>query len=408
MDFNDTAVQAEFRAEVQEWLAANAQRKQAGEPGKMALSDEAKLADAKQWQGKKAAAGWGAIAWPKVLGGRGGTPMEQVIWRQEVAQYDELDDFFTIGLGMCAPALMAFASNEQKAQYLPRLASGQDVWCQLFSEPSAGSDIAALRTTAKRDGDKWRINGQKVWTSGAHFADYGIVLCRTDPTVPKHKGLTLFFIDMKQPGVDARPIKQADGGGHFSEVFFNDAVVSDDQVLGEIGGGWKGCLTVLMNERLAVGNAQPTGFARFHELSKSLQINGKPAIDDGMVRSHMADWYVRYAGLKHTNNRILTALSKGAMPGPEGSIAKLVAAPMNQAINRYAVQLLGQAGVITDPTLARMQAHYQKEFLFSPGVRLAGGTDEVLRNIIAEQVLQMPQESREDKTVPFNELPTGL
>lgn len=407
MDFNDTAAEAAFREDVRAWLADNATPRMAGAPDKWKLPDTQRLAEAKRWQRKIYDAGWACITWPATYGGRDGTPMELAIWREEVARYDELNGFFTIGQGMCGPALMAYASEEQKRHYLPRLASGEDVWCQLFSEPGAGSDVAALKTRAERQGKHWVVNGQKVWTSGAHFADYGIILCRTDPTVPKHRGLTFFFIDMHQSGVEVRPIKQADGGAHFNEVFFNDAVIPDAQRLGDIGGGWKGALTVLMSERMTVGGVQPTGFPEFLEMVKTLELDDGPAIDNPAVGERLADWYVKYAGLKHTNARILSALSRGGRPGPEASIGKLVAAPMNQDINSYAVQLLGMDGVVVDPELAVQRARFPREMLFAPGIRLAGGTDEVMRNIIAEQVLGMPQERRDDKDVPFNEIPMG-
>jgi alkylation response protein AidB-like acyl-CoA dehydrogenase len=408
MDFNDTPAEAKFRTEVRTWLKQNATPKINGVAAKRKLPEAQQLQAAKHWQKKIYDAGWACITWPKAYGGRGGTQMELVIWREEVADYDELDGFFTIGHGMCGPALMAYATEEQKRHFLPRLASGEDVWCQLFSEPGAGSDVAALKTRAELTGKRWKVNGQKVWTSGAHFSDYGIVLCRTDPTVPKHQGITFFFVDMKQEGVTAQPIKQADGGAHFNEVFFNNAEIPDTQRLGQVGGGWKGALTVLMSERLAVGSLQATGFPELLSLVQRLPLEGGFAIDNAAVADKLADWYVKHAGLKHTNSRILSAISRGAPPGPEASIGKLVAAPMNQDINSYAVQLLGMNGMVTDPELAEKQAHFQKEMLFAPGIRLAGGTDEVMRNIIAEQVLGMPQDKRDDKDVPFNEVPVGV
>lgn len=413
MDINDSPNEAKFRAEVKAWLADNAAPKRDGVAVKGKLSEAEQLLEAKRWQKKIYDAGWACITWPKVYGGRGGTEMEKVIWRQEVAEYDELEGYFTIGEGNCGPALMAFATEDQKQRYLPALASGEEIWCQLFSEPSAGSDVSAVKTKAERHGDKWLINGQKVWISGAHFSDYGVLLCRTDPTVPKHKGLTMFFIDMKQPGVEVQRITQADGGQHFNEVFFNNAEIPDEQRLGEVNGGWKGVLTVLMSERVAVGNISPTGFPEFLELAQQLEVLSRSgleshlAIDDDAVRDKLADWYVKHAGLQHTNSRILSLISRGEAPGPEASLGKLVGAPMNQDINSYAVQLLGMQGIVSDPELAEREAYYQRAMLFSPANRLAGGTDEVMRNILAEQVLGMPQDMRADKNVPFNEIPTG-
>jgi alkylation response protein AidB-like acyl-CoA dehydrogenase len=287
------------------------------------------------------------------------------------------------------------------------MASAEDVWCQLFSEPCAGSDVAGLRTRAERDGDNWLINGQKIWTSGAHHSDFGVVLTRTDPTVSKYRGLTLFMIDMRQSGVEVRPIKQMDGGQHFNEVFFNDAVVPDTYRLGEVGGGWTGALTVLMSERLAISGIQPTGFPQFLDLVKSLELNGEPIANDPIVRERLATWYSQYAGLQAVNKRMITAVAKGGIAGAEASMGKLVGAVMNQEIANFACQLFGQAGIIQDESLSPEQAHFQKTVLFSPGVRLAGGTDEVMRNILAEQVLGLPQEPRADKGMAFQDIPTG-
>ena len=246
MDFNDTPEEARFREEAATWLADNA-------PNDDAFRALTPLEQAKQWQKQKYDAGWACIGWAPEFGGRGASPIEEVIWRQEESQYDLPANFFLIGQGMIAPTLMAWASDEDKARYLPPLASGEEVWCQLFSEPAGGSDLAALRTRAERDGDEWVINGQKIWTSGAHFSDYGVIVVRTDPTVPKHKGLSYFYVDMKAPGVEIKPIKQLTGDSDFNEVYFNDVRVSDQQRLGEVGQGWQVSLTTLMNERAAIG-----------------------------------------------------------------------------------------------------------------------------------------------------------
>ena len=257
------------------------------------------------------------------------------------------------------------------------------------------------------NGDNWTLNGQKIWTSGAQYSDYGVVLTRTDPTVSKYRGLTMFMIDMRQDGVEVRPIKQMDGGGHFNEVFFNDAIVPDTYRLGEVGGGWTGALTVLMSERLAISGVQPTGFPQFLDLVKSLELNGQPIAEDPIVRDRLASWYSQYAGLQALYKRMLTAVARGGIAGAEASMGKLVGAVMNQEIANFTCQLFGQAGVIQDPEISPERAHFQEQVLFSPGVRLAGGTDEVMRNILAEQVLGLPQEPRADKGMAFEDIPTG-
>ena len=404
MDFNDTPEQAEFRASVRQWLKANARPKR---PGDARKSQAALFDEAKAWYKKVAEAGYACLDWPVEYGGAGLSQIHKVIWAQEVANYAEPDGYFVIGIGNCGPAIMHFAPEEQRQRLLPRMASAEDVWCQMFSEPSAGSDVAGLRTSAVLDGDTWTVNGQKIWTSGAQHSDYGIVLCRTDPTVSKYRGLTLFYIDMRQPGVEVRPIKQMDGDAHFNEVFFNDAKIPDAQRLGEVNEGWGAALLVLMNERLAISGVQPDGFPEFLELVKQLDVGGQAVSEHPAVREKLADWYCQHAGIIAATNRMLTAVAKGGIPGAEAALGKLVGAAMNQDIAHYAVQLMGEHGNIMDPELAHQQAHFQRALLFAPGIRLAGGTDEVMRNIIAEQVLGMPQEPRADKGLAFCDIPSG-
>ena len=405
MDFEDTPEQAVFRQQVISWLDANARRRT--DYLLRGMEGEQAFLEAKDWYRKKAEAGFACLSWPKEYGGAGHNSIYDVIWSQEVQHYETRDAHFVIGIGNCGPAIMHFATEQAKLELLPRMASAEDVWCQLFSEPSAGSDVAGLRTRAEPDGNNWILNGQKIWTSGAQHSDYGVVLTRTDPTVSKYRGLTLFMIDMRQAGVEVRPIKQMDGGTHFNEVFFNNAVVPDAYRLGEVGGGWTGALTVLMSERLAISGVQPTGFPQFLDLVKSLELNGEAIANDPVVRERLATWYSQYAGLQAVNKRMLTAVAKGGIAGAEASMGKLVGAVMNQEIANFACQLFGQAGIIQDEALSPEQAHFQKTVLFSPGVRLAGGTDEVMRNILAEQVLGLPQEPRADKGMAFEDIPTG-
>jgi len=405
MDFNDTPELATFRSEVRAWLDNNAEKRT--DKLHVGMEGEAAFLEAKDWYKRKSEAGYACLSWPKEYGGAGLSSLHDVVWSQEVANYKTRDAQFVIGIGNCGPAIMHFAEEETKRELLPKMASAEDVWCQLFSEPSAGSDVAGLRTRAERDGDNWKLNGQKIWTSGAQYSDFGVVLTRTDPAVSKYRGLTLFMIDMRQPGVEVRPIKQMDGGQHFNEVFFNDAVVPDNYRLGEVGGGWTGALTVLMAERLAISGVQPTGFPQFLDLIKGLEIGGEPVADDPIVRERLATWYSQYAGLQALNMRMLTAVAKGGMAGAEASMGKLVGAVMNQEIANFVCQMFGSYGVVLDENLSPERAHFQDSVLFSPGVRLAGGTDEVMRNILAEQVLGLPQEPRADKGMAFQDIPTG-
>ncbi len=411
MNFDDTPQEAKFRAEARVWIDANAPKNlepELSKPtvGRIRLKGSDILTESKKWQKKKAVAGWACLHWPKEFGGRGATPIERVIWQQEEGFYGKLEGVFLIGQGMCGPTVMAFGNDGDKAKYLPKIASGEHVWCQLFSEPSAGSDVAGLRTRAEKKGGDWIVNGQKVWTTGAHFSDYGIVITRTDPTQPKHKGLTMFWLDMKSSGVDVKPIKQANGQSEFNEVYFTDVKIPDSQRLGAVNDGWNVSLTTLMNERMSIGARQSTGFPELFAFCNDLMLEDGPAIDDKNVRSKLASWAVKASGLKYTSYRSISALSKGDRPGPENSIGKLVAGTMLQDIATYAMDLQGAAGVLTDADSVAVDGQFQSILLRAPSDRIAGGTDEILRNIIAERVLGLPPDIRVDKDVPFNAIPT--
>jgi acyl-CoA dehydrogenase len=401
MDFNDTPQEAAFREEARKWLEANV-------PNAKELEGLDYIAQAKLWQKRKYDAGWACITWPKEYGGRGASPIEQVIWNQEESKYDLPGGVFGIGQGMAAPTLMTWADEETKRRYLPRLASGEDIWCQLFSEPAGGSDLAALRTRAVKDGDEWVVNGQKIWTSGAHYSDYGILVVRTDPTVPKHKGLTYFYLSMKSPGIEIKPIKQISGDANFNEVYFTDVRIPDSQRLGAVGQGWQVSLTTLMNERASIGGGGAgVGFDAVFRLAQKVTIDDRPAIENPVVRAKLADWYCQEAGLKYTAYRTLTALSRGQTPGPENSIGKLVGAPKTQDMASFAIDLLEQSGVLWDKETDELASLFSHTYMSIPGLRIAGGTDEIMANIIAERVLGLPQEVRVDKGIPFNEVPTG-
>ncbi len=407
MDFNDTPEQALFRAEVRNWLDKNAKPKEGKRSLNRRIDSERGLEIAKAWQVKKADAGYACMSFPEEYGGQGRPIFDSIIYEQEEANYDVPSGFFSIGLGMCAPVMMAYATEEQKKRHVPPMVRGEEVWCQLFSEPGAGSDLAGLRMRAEQDGDEWVINGQKVWTSGAHYSDWGILVTRHDPEMQKHKGLTFFFVDMKSPGIEIRPIKQISGASDFNEVYFTNVRIPDSQRLGGIGDGWQVSITTLMNERLAVGGAPPPDANDLFELASRLETGDGPALQDSAVRERIADWYVEAEGLRHIRSRTLTALSKGQAPGPEASITKVVSANKLQNIGSYGTDLLDMGGVILDPDSTVADAVYQAGFLYSPGLRIAGGTDEILRNIISERVLGLPGEMRVDRDVAFKDIPTG-
>jgi acyl-CoA dehydrogenase len=415
MNFDDTPEEAAFRAVARDWIQANAPTEleaelKSGGFGNNGLKSVDPIQVAKAWQKKKAEAGWACLHWPKEYGGRGATPIERVIWGQEEGVYGALSGLFIIGHGMCGPTVMAWADEATKEQLLPPLASGEHIWCQLFSEPAGGSDLAGLRTAAvpATDGSgDWIINGQKIWTSGAQHSDYGIVITRTDPNVAKHKGLTMFWLSMKTPGIEIRPIKQANGQSGFNEVYFTDVRIPDSQRLGAVGQGWSVSLTTLMNERLSIGSGMPTGFPELFDFCMNLQTEDGLAIDDRSVRSRLAGYAVKASGLKYTGMRAISALSKGETPGPENSIGKLVAGATMQELAMYALDLQGQGGVVSDPDKAAAGARFQQMLLRSPATRVEGGTDEILRNIIAERVLGLPGDIRVDKDVAFKDIPTS-
>ena len=408
MDFNDTPEEAAFRAEARAFLRANLEPKASARPTlRLGGMDAEAVKRCKTWQAKKADAGFAGITWPKKHGGRELSSIFQVIYNQEEEELTAPRGLFEIGLGMCIPTMMEYASPEQLDRFVKPAVRGEEVWCQLFSEPAGGSDLAALRTRAERDGNDWIVNGQKIWTSGAHLSDFGIIVVRTDPNVPKHEGLSFFFLDMKSPGIEIRPIHQMSGTRHFNEVFFTDVRVPDAQRLGHVGQGWRVSLTTLMNERLAVGDPARPDVDDLVTLSRSAMLDGKPAIQNAAVRERIAEWYAKAQGLKFTKFRTMTAMSRGETPGPENSIHKLVNASKLQDIASFGMDLMGEAGMVLDDDLVEAWGMFQSALLSSPSARIAGGSDEILKNIIAERVLGMPADIRVDKNKPFNQVPTG-
>lgn len=402
MDFDDTPEEAAFRQEVNTWLTTAAKELNALE-----IDHSDHRVRSKAWQRIKFDGHFANITWPEELGGRGGTPMQQVIYNQEEDKFDTPGvGAFMITFGMCLPTMLAYATEEQKQEFVPKALRGEHIWCQLFSEPSAGSDVAGIRTRSERDGDDWIINGQKIWTSGAKGADYGVLLTRSNPNVPKHKGLTYFFLDMKSPGIEVRPIKQISGASGFNEVYFTDVRIPDAQRLGEVEEGWKVALTTLMNERLSIGSSvRGLGPVDVLNLARKVELEDGPAVNNQAVRERIADFFIKSEGIRYTVLRNLTALSKGDTPGPESSAAKAVSAPMAQELTAFLMDLQGMGGVVRDEDIASTE--FTDAWLGAPGNRVAGGTDEIMRNILAERVLGLPGDVRVDKTTAFNELPKG-
>ncbi len=416
MDFNDTPEEAQFRAEARAFLERVCKPKLAeNERMTRSLKPSEYLKAAKTYQKQKAEAGFAGITWAKEHGGRGLAPIFTVIFGQEETKFDAPSSVFAIGLGMCLPTVIAFASEVIKQRYVGKALSGEEIWCQLFSEPGAGSDVAASKTKAVKDpgsgsgagGDVWIVNGQKVWTTGAHFSDFGIVLVRTNADVEKHKGLTMFIVDMKAPGVEVRPIHQASGGRDFNEVYFTDVRIADDHRLGDPGQGWGVALVTLMNERLAVGGSPGPDYKEIMNFARAAASpTGEGSLlQNEAFRQKLADWIVRAEGYKLAKFRTMTALSKGQAPGPESSIGKVINANQMMDISNSAIEALDHYGIIDDPALAPIDGAFHQSYMFAPGLRIAGGTDEILKNILAERVLGLPQDQRADKGVAFKDLP---
>lgn len=414
MDFKDSPQEVQFRKTVNAWFTANAKPRDDEDGSLFSMFSERESEDGfietcKAWRRKKAEAGWGAITWPKAYGGRGGTLMENIIFQQEEAKFSTAADIFLIGVGLTAPTLMTHGTEAQKQKHLPGIMRGDDVWCQLFSEPGAGSDLAGLRTKAVKDDGEWVVNGQKVWTSGAHYSDWGILVTRTDFDAPKHKGLTYFVVDMKTPGIEIRPIKQITGGANFNEVFLTDVRIPDENRVDAVGNGWAVALTTLMNERMSIGGVMGVDpmafFDQLEEIASRSYINGVLAKDHEAVKQKIAYFYASIKSMELTVNRTLSALSKGGMPGSESSIVKLALGQIMQEAAAFAMELQGGLGVEYGPDATYSGAFWQELYLGIPAARIAGGTDEVQRNIIGERVLGLPPEQRVDKGIAFKDIP---
>jgi len=391
----DTPEQAQYRAEVVSWLSSHNFRPGRDKMKHADFADPDVMRAGRQWQKAKAAAGYAAIDWPADLGGGGKNPIEREIFAQEERRLDTPPlNLFDIGLGMCGPTVIKFASEAQKRRLVPPLVRGEEIWCQLFSEPQAGSDLAGIRTRAYREGNDWRIEGQKVWTSYAQYADWGLLLARTDPERPKHAGLTMFFVDMRSPGITVRPLRQLSGIADFNEVFFDGVVIPDAQRLGDINEGWKTALYTLMHERSFSGLGIDVD--ALVTIARANSISGRTAISDPAISERIANAWVAAKGLSLLNSSALAQLARGEQPGPEFSVGKLIACSMNQEIARLVLDIGGPA------TLASEALELQQEWLMSARIRLAGGSDEIMAIILAERVLGLPQEPRIDKGLAFS------
>jgi alkylation response protein AidB-like acyl-CoA dehydrogenase len=401
VDFEDTPDEAAFRAQACSWLAEHAELKVVA-PGPQGVGDsdpEAELLHvkrSKEWQRTLYEGGWAGITWPRSFGGRGGTAVEAMIFAQEQARFDVPGTVFAQGIGMAGPTLMAYGTPDQQDRFLPPMLRGDDVWCQLFSEPGSGSDLASLSTRADLDGDEYVVNGQKVWTSSAHFSDWGILLARTDFDAPKHKGITYFLLDMRTPGIEIRPLRQATAASHFNEVFLNDVRIPAGNVVGAPNDGWRVTITTLSNERMFIGGATSASDP-FAGLA-ALAAGGRSR--DPVLRQELTQAYIRLQVIRYLSWRVQTAVSKGRQPGPESSVLKLAVSRHQGRTGDLIMAILGAEGTLLDygdPA----DYSWQLQFVSQWSSRIGGGTEQVQRNIIGERVLGLPGEPRIDKDGSF-------
>lgn len=388
MDFNDTADEAAFRDEVRSWLAANAKYAPQPRPGSIGMNYD--VAEARQWQRRLYDAGFAGITWPVEYGGRGLGAIHAAILQDELTRVVTTDHPFRPAIGDAGRLIMHHGTPLQQQQHLAPILRGEQIWCHLLSEPNAGSDLASLTTRAERAGDQFVVNGQKVWTSAGHVADFGLLLARTNPDVPKHHGLTYFIVDMRTPGIDVRPLRQMTGDAHFNEVFLDNVVVPATAVLGEVDKGWTVAHASLANEREYVGNRAATS-RRFEQLAGSarqLGISQSP-----IIRQRLAAQYIREEILRYQWLKVQTAFSQNRPVFSEMSMMKLALSNSIQAATTLGVELLGPAGAVHGPADAA-PASVHHEFVGHLAFKIGGGTDNIQKNAIAERLLGLPREPK--------------
>ena len=400
MDIGDSPEEAAFRAEARAWLEANAQRRDPAKRHKQASTDVEQDVHARacqEWQRVLYDGGWAGLTWPKRFGGRGGTPWQAAIFAEEQNKFDVAVGAFAVAHGMVAPTLMMHGTDDQRG-HLDAMLRGDDIWCQLFSEPEAGSDLANIGTRAVLDGDEWVINGQKVWTSGAQHSVYAILLARTDPDAPKHAGITYFILDMRSPGIEVRPLRQITGVAHFNEVFLTDVRIPVANVVGDVNGGWKIAHTTLSNERALIGGGNTAwSMQELIAMARHFGRTNDPIVRQGIARAHS-----RAAVLQYMGYRMRTSISRGEMPGVVASTMKLFYARHWAATTALALSIQGADGVLWGDS-ALDDGLWQQTFCGQYAVRLGGGTDEIQGNVIGERALGLPREPALDRDLPWRE-----
>jgi alkylation response protein AidB-like acyl-CoA dehydrogenase len=394
MDFSLTPEQARFRDEVRAWLHDNLAEELATPMPPMGSKDA--LGRRQRWQRKAYEAGWVGVSWPKEFGGRGMSPIEALIVNEEFARAKAPDLINVIGLNMAGPTIIHHGTEAQKSAHLQAILTADDIWCQGFSEPNSGSDLASLQTRAVEDGDGFVVNGQKVWTTLGHVAKWCILLTRTGSADEKHSGLTYLIVDMKSPGVEVKPLVQMTGDAEFNEIYFTDVRVPRENLLGGVGEGWRVAMTTLMHERATLGVALQVrsriAFDELATLARETRSNGGAKSEDPLLRQKLAQLYIETEVMRFNGYRGLTRMLRGEPPGPEGSINKLMWSEVNQRLMETALDVLGPAALLAEGEESAPNAgRWSYGFLRSRANSIEGGTSEVLRNILAERVLGLPR-----------------
>ncbi len=365
---------------------------------------EKRLLAAKEFQGKLADAGLAGLQYPAEYGGQGLTKAHDKIWRECYAQYPYMTSELTISHGMCLPMLAEYGTHEQKAAYLADNIAARTVWCQMFSEPGAGSDVASLQSRAVRDGDEWILNGQKVWTTLAHLCDYGIIIARTDPEQPKHAGISMFIVDMKSPGIEIRPIHQIDGGLHFNEIFFTDVRIPAENLVGDLNNGWRLATAMLMYERVAIGGGSTDGVTHAGADALIAEARTRGLLDEPVVRDDLMKLYVQESVKSMNSLRSRAELKAGKTPGPAGSLGKLQGTLVGYLMRDLSMRIVGADSVAWADEGGQRWAHQSIRIM---GGGIAGGTNEIQKNIIGDRVLGLPRDISVDKNLPFKDLKVG-
>jgi alkylation response protein AidB-like acyl-CoA dehydrogenase len=382
VDLRDTPDEALFRAEVRAFIAENLQEESRRRSGR-------RFEDAdRDWSRKLGEAGYAGLTWPEEYGGAGAPYSHQAIFLEEMAEAEAPGHIGVIGIGMAGPTIMAWGTDEQKQRYLPKILNADEIWCQGFSEPGAGSDLAAVRTRIEDKDDHFLVNGQKVWSSFAHIADFCILVGVGDPDAPRYEGLTYVIADMHAPGVEVRPLTQITGHAEFNEIFFTDAKVPKENLIGEVGGGWQVAMTTLLHERGTLGFALAATLDV--AVRKLVALAKERNVTDAILRDRIAREWIELQAIRYTNLRSLTSLVKTGIPGPEGSLSKLVWSENNQRLTKLALEILGSHAQLTDGG-GYQQGYWQYQQLRSRGNTIEAGTSEILRSIVAERVLGMPR-----------------